>query len=124
MILRQLPKSYHLIPTSQSQVQLLLDLDLLLHSRHSSTVGPNTTSHTMRSSNVLVVIGSGGMGIPVARRLGVGKRILLADFSADNLTIALTTLANEGYSTQTALLDVANYASVTELAQQAAKWVS
>ncbi|KAJ0320514.1 hypothetical protein Brms1b_003277 [Colletotrichum noveboracense] len=75
----------------------------------------------MRSSNVLVVIGSGGMGIPVARRLGVGKRILLADFSADNLTIAQTTLTNEGYSTQTALLDVANYASVTELAQQVAK---
>ncbi|KAK2755457.1 short-chain dehydrogenase reductase sdr [Colletotrichum kahawae] len=75
----------------------------------------------MRSSNVLVVIGSGGMGIPVARRLGVGKRILLADFSTDNLTIAQTTLTNEGYSTQTALLDVANFASVTELAQQAAK---
>lgn len=75
----------------------------------------------MLTNNVLVVIGTGGMGLPVARRLGVGKQVLLADFSADNLALAEKTLTNEGYSVHTALVDIANYASVVELAQKAAK---
>ncbi len=32
------------------------------------------------SSDVLVVIGVGGMGRAIARRLGVGKTVILADF--------------------------------------------
>lgn len=75
----------------------------------------------MRTTNVLVVIGSGGMGLPVARRLGIGKQVLLADFSADNLATAEKTLTNEGYSVDTALVDIAKYDSVVHLAQKAAE---
>lgn len=75
----------------------------------------------MRTTNVLVVIGSGGMGLPVARRLGIGKQVLLADFSADNLATAEKTLTNEGYSVHTALVDIAKYDSVVHLAQKAAE---
>ncbi|KAF9878003.1 short-chain dehydrogenase reductase sdr [Colletotrichum karsti] len=74
----------------------------------------------MLSTNVLVVIGSGGMGLPIARRLGVGRQVLLADFSADNLSTAEKALLDEGYSVHTAHLDVANFTSVSELAQKAA----
>lgn len=75
----------------------------------------------MLTTNVLVVIGSGGMGLPVARRLGVGKQVLLADFSTDNLTTAESTLTNEGYSVHTALVDIARYDSVVRLTQKAAE---
>lgn len=75
----------------------------------------------MRTTNVLVVIGSGGMGLPVARRLGIGKQVLLADFSADNLATAEKMLTNEGYSVHTALVDIANYDSVVHLAHKAAE---
>lgn len=75
----------------------------------------------MLTNNVLVVIGSGGMGLPVARRLGVGKQVLLADFSADNLATAETVMTNDGYSVHTAVVDIADYASVVKLAQKAAE---
>ncbi|KAL1866732.1 hypothetical protein Daus18300_006676 [Diaporthe australafricana] len=75
----------------------------------------------MLTTNVLVVIGSGGMGIPVARRLGIGKQVLLADFSADSLTAAEKALTNESYSVHTELVDIANHASVVHLAQKAAE---
>lgn len=75
----------------------------------------------MLTTNVLVVIGSGGMGMPVARRLGTGKQVLLADFSLDNLAAAERALTNDGYSIQTALVDISKYDSVVHLAQKAAE---
>lgn len=75
----------------------------------------------MLTNNVLVVIGSGGMGLPVARRLGVGKQVFLADFSADSLATAEKLLTNDGYSVHTAVVDIADYASVVNLAQKAAE---
>lgn len=75
----------------------------------------------MLTNNVLVVIGSGGMGMPVARRLGIGRQVLLADFSADNLATAERALTNDGYSVHTELVDISNYDSVVHLAQRAAE---
>lgn len=75
----------------------------------------------MLNTNVLVIVGSGGMGIPIARRLGVGKQILIADFSKVNLDTAEAALTNEGYSVHTALVDISGYASVRDLAQKAAE---
>ena len=37
------------------------------------------------TSDVVVVVGVGGMGGPLARRLGPGRTVLLADFSAELL---------------------------------------
>ena len=36
-------------------------------------------------NSVIVLIGSGAIGVAIARRVSVGKRILLADFKKDNL---------------------------------------
>lgn len=74
----------------------------------------------MFTTNVLVVIGSGGMGLPVARRLGIGKQVLLADYSTDNLATAERALTNDGYSVHTAVVDIAKYESVVQLAEKAA----
>lgn len=73
----------------------------------------------MPSSNVVVIIGCGGMGLPLARRLGAGRQLFLADFSNDNLTAAREVLSNEGYSVETRTIDVSDYASVSEFAQAA-----
>lgn len=38
--------------------------------------------------DVVVVIGAGGIGLAIARRQGMGKRVLLADFNDEVLTSA------------------------------------
>ncbi|KAN0105850.1 NAD(P)-binding protein [Hyaloscypha variabilis] len=67
----------------------------------------------------LVIIGAGGMGLPLARRLGSSRHILLGDFSASVLSTALTTLHNEGHTATSQTLDIASYNSVCSLATTA-----
>lgn len=43
-------------------------------------------------ARILCVIGSGGMGLAVARRLGSGRAIFLADYSQTNLDAATKAL--------------------------------
>lgn len=74
----------------------------------------------MSFSSVIVVIGCGGMGLPVARSLGVNKRVLLADFAATSLSSAESTLTGEGYDIETVQVDVSAFDSVSKLATTAA----
>ncbi|KAK3300611.1 uncharacterized protein B0H64DRAFT_19574 [Chaetomium fimeti] len=69
---------------------------------------------------VLAVIGCGGMGLATARRLGGGRKILLADFSQANLDSAAKTLGDDGQDVETHLVDVANFDSVQAFATAAA----
>ncbi|MEV7342098.1 SDR family oxidoreductase [Streptomyces sp. NPDC093544] len=69
--------------------------------------------------NVLVVIGTGGMGLAVARRLGGGRRILLADWSAPGLEAAVATLCGEGHQAEGHIVDVSRWDSVEKLADAA-----
>jgi NAD(P)-dependent dehydrogenase (short-subunit alcohol dehydrogenase family) len=68
---------------------------------------------------VLIVIGVGGMGLPIARRLGIGRHVLLADYSTTTLNIALETLHNEGHTVSSRPVDISSYSTVTALAQEA-----
>lgn len=72
------------------------------------------------SSNVVAVIGCGGMGLGIARRLGVGRQLWLADFSETLLATAQSSLSDDGYSVTTTLMDVSDYASVSKFAEAAA----
>jgi predicted dinucleotide-binding enzyme len=48
--------------------------------------------------NVIVVIGAGQIGQAVARRVAVGKHVLLADMRSDNANAAAEeSLGNAGY---------------------------
>ena len=47
--------------------------------------------------NVVVVIGAGQIGQAIARRVGVGKHIVLADRSEANANAAAEVMANAGY---------------------------
>ena len=60
------------------------------------------------------------MGLAVARRLGVARRLYLADFSNEILSAAQETLVNEGYTVEIFQVDVSDYTSVSRFAQAAA----
>lgn len=74
---------------------------------------------TSQNSPVVVVIGVGGMGKAIARRVGSGKTVLLADFNGDILDEAAEELRGDGFVVHTFVVDVSNTESVTELAARA-----
>ena len=65
--------------------------------------------------DVIVVIGSGSIGIAIARRVGVGKHIVLADLREDNAKAAAVLLNDAGYRVSTAIVDVTIRESVHAL---------
>ncbi len=71
-------------------------------------------------TNVLVVIGVGGMGQAIARRLGSGDKVLLADFNEKALNETATLLRGEGFDVTAQVVDVSSRASLHELATKAA----
>jgi NAD(P)-dependent dehydrogenase (short-subunit alcohol dehydrogenase family) len=72
------------------------------------------------SKDVIVVIGSGGIGMAIARRQGIGKTVLLADFNENILKSAADELRGASYAVQTHFVDVASRESVRKLASFAA----
>jgi NAD(P)-dependent dehydrogenase (short-subunit alcohol dehydrogenase family) len=70
--------------------------------------------------NVVVVIGAGGMGTAIARRLANGRQLLLADVSQPRLESALDVLRTDGYLTEGQQVDVSDVRSVEKLATSAA----
>jgi NAD(P)-dependent dehydrogenase (short-subunit alcohol dehydrogenase family) len=68
---------------------------------------------------VVVVIGPGQIGQAIARRVGVGKQVLLADKREDNAKAAAETLGNAGYEVSTTTVDVSSRDSVKALVQEA-----
>jgi saccharopine dehydrogenase-like NADP-dependent oxidoreductase len=55
--------------------------------------------------NAIVVIGAGLIGQAVARRVGVGKHVLLADMRLENANAAAEVLGNAGYEVSVATVD-------------------
>jgi NAD(P)-dependent dehydrogenase (short-subunit alcohol dehydrogenase family) len=62
--------------------------------------------------NVAVVIGPGQIGQAIARRVGIGKHVLLADMRRENADAAATVMANAGYEVSVATVDVSSRAAV------------
>jgi threonine dehydrogenase-like Zn-dependent dehydrogenase len=75
---------------------------------------------TSAAADVVVVIGAGSIGQAIARRIGVGKTILLADLNSDAADAGAHGLETAGFQTSTAGVDVASHESVTALAATAA----
>ena len=70
-------------------------------------------------TNVLVVIGAGQIGQAIARRVGVGKHVLLADMRQDNANAAAEVLGNAGYEVSVATVDVSSREAVQALVETA-----
>ena len=70
--------------------------------------------------SVTVLIGSGSIGVAIARRVSAGKHILLADLKKENADAAAAVLSNAGFEVSTATVDVSSREAVKSLAQKAA----
>lgn len=68
----------------------------------------------------VVVTGAGGMGAAVARRLGPGRTVVLADVDTDALVRTGGSLRAEGMNVVERLVDVSDRPEVDELAQTSA----
>jgi len=66
-------------------------------------------------TEVIVVIGPGQIGQAIARRVGVGKHILLADMRRENAQGAAEVMGNAGYDVSTATVDVSSRQAVEAL---------
>ncbi|NGP53529.1 SDR family oxidoreductase [Thioalkalivibrio sp. XN8] len=70
--------------------------------------------------SVLVVIGPGSIGAAIARRLGAGKHLLVADLREENARAAEQALLDAGFQVSAATVDITDPPSVRALAEQAA----
>ena len=70
--------------------------------------------------SVTVLIGSGSIGVAIARRVSAGKHILLADLKKENADTAAAVLSNAGFEVSTATVDVSSREQVKCLAEKAA----
>ncbi|AGP30281.1 SDR family oxidoreductase [Corynebacterium terpenotabidum] len=70
-------------------------------------------------TNVIVVIGAGLIGQAIARRVGSGNHVLLADVREENAGAAAQVLADAGFDTSTAVVDVSSRDSVHALVETA-----
>jgi NAD(P)-dependent dehydrogenase (short-subunit alcohol dehydrogenase family) len=66
--------------------------------------------------DTIVITGAGGMGLACARRLGSGRRLLLADFNTELLKSVADELSGQGFNVATHQLDVADPEAVRALA--------
>ena len=64
---------------------------------------------------VIVVIGAGSIGQAIARRVGAGKHVLLADLKIENANAAAKILSDAGYEVSTTTVDVSSRTSVHTL---------
>lgn len=70
--------------------------------------------------DVAVVIGVGGMGLAISRRVGSGRTLVLADVDDATLQAAAECLRGEGHEVSTRMVDVSDAHSVAALADAAA----
>ncbi len=68
---------------------------------------------------VIVVIGAGSIGQAIARRVSVGKHIVLVDSRRENADTAAKILSDAGFNVSTATVDVSSRTSIQELVKTA-----
>lgn len=73
----------------------------------------------MAKKEVVVLVGAGSIGQAIARRVGAGKHVVLADISQKNAEAAAKTLEEAGFDTSVLVVDLSSRASIIELVQHA-----
>jgi len=68
---------------------------------------------------VIVITGVGGMGVAIARRLGAGRVLVLADYAEELLAQVTDQLKGEGHDVHAVQTDISKVESVRELAAKA-----
>jgi NAD(P)-dependent dehydrogenase (short-subunit alcohol dehydrogenase family) len=73
-----------------------------------------------RTKEVVVVIGPGGIGRAIARRVGAGRTLLLAGYGEQETTQVAEQLRGDGYDTVSQPTDISDRTAVEALADKAA----
>lgn len=73
------------------------------------------------TKDVIVLCGSGAIGIAIVRRIAIGKQLLLADKNPEHAEHQAQQLRNAGFNVHTAACDVSNPQSVNKLVETATK---
>ena len=69
--------------------------------------------------HVVVLVGSGSIGQAIARRVGAGKHVVLADLKIENAQAAAKTLDDAGFETSAVAADLASRESILALIDHA-----
>jgi NAD(P)-dependent dehydrogenase (short-subunit alcohol dehydrogenase family) len=69
--------------------------------------------------DVIVLIGAGSIGQAIARRVSVGKHVVVADLRQANVDAAAKVLSEAGFEVSTAIVDVSSRPSVHALVETA-----
>jgi NAD(P)-dependent dehydrogenase (short-subunit alcohol dehydrogenase family) len=72
-------------------------------------------------AEVVVLIGAGQIGQAIARRVGIGKHVVVADVRQENAGAAAAVLSNVGYDVSVATVNVSSRAAVHALVEQATR---
>ena len=73
----------------------------------------------MSKKDVVVLLGTGSIGQAIARRVGAGKHIVLADLRQGNADAAAKILEDAGFETSTITTDLGSRESILKLAEHA-----
>jgi len=69
--------------------------------------------------NVIVVVGAGVIGQAIARRVGAGKHVLLANLHQESVDVAAKSFNDAGFETSAAIVDISSRESVHSLVETA-----
>lgn len=69
--------------------------------------------------DVIVIIGAGMIGQAIARRVGAGKHVFLANLHEKPLREAVTTFKNAGFDVSSTIVDISSRKSIHALVQKA-----
>ena len=67
--------------------------------------------------DVIVLIGAGSIGQAIARRVGAGRHVVIADLHRENAEAAASMFANAGFTVTATAVDIASRHSIEELVQ-------
>jgi NAD(P)-dependent dehydrogenase (short-subunit alcohol dehydrogenase family) len=65
--------------------------------------------------DVIVVVGSGPLGQAIARRVGAGRHVVLADVREETARVACEVFLDAGFDASTAVVDISSRASIEAL---------
>jgi NAD(P)-dependent dehydrogenase (short-subunit alcohol dehydrogenase family) len=71
--------------------------------------------------NVIVLTGAGQLGLAIARRMGYGNKILVADWKLENAIAMAGTMKEAGFDAAAMNVDISSKASVLQLVESAQK---
>ncbi|MBR1658382.1 MAG: SDR family oxidoreductase [Synergistaceae bacterium] len=73
----------------------------------------------MSKKDVVVLLGAGSIGQAIARRVGAGKHVVLADLKLENAQAAAKILEDAGFETSAVAADLSSRESILKLAEHA-----